>query len=143
MAVTTTEVAGKDQFLYINDIIVGCATTSSLQVSVDMLEASCKSTGGWKARKPGQKSWKVSLSGVQKTYATGDAATNYSVDQFFSALLAGDVLPIKWGTAVVGSQKYEGDGYVVSWTEEAPTDGLATYSIEIEGTDELTQSAVV
>lgn len=140
MAVTV--ISGKDVFLYIGSVLIGCATDVSINVSSEFVDASCKSSAGWNEGKPGMKSWTFSVSGIKRIYTDPDDDTNYSSEQLFAAITAGTLLTIKYGTSTTGHTQYTGTGYLTSWEESAGTDGAATYSAEGTGTGALTTTVV-
>lgn len=130
-------ISGKDVFLFVGDIAVGCAKEVSIKVAAGSEDASCKATAGWAEFIPGQKSWSASVSGIKRIFTGDDADDNYSATQFFSALTGGTKLTIAFGTSTVGEQQYTGDCYVTSFEETGPQDGAATFSVELNGTGAL------
>ena len=135
-------IAGKDVFLYVGTILVGCATDVSLSVNAESIDAACKSSGGWAESTPGTKSWGGSIGGIYKIYTTPDDATNYSAEDLFDAIDAGTALTIKFGTAGTGDTQYTGTAYVTSWELTGGVDGPATYSSDFVGSGALTKDTV-
>jgi TP901-1 family phage major tail protein len=135
-------IAGKDVFLYIGTILVGCATDVSISVNAESIDAACKSSGGWGESTPGTKTWSASISGIYRVYTDPDDDTNYSAIQLFDALDAGTLLTIKFGTATTGDTQFTGTGYVTSWEFTGGIDGAATYSADITGSGALTKTTV-
>lgn len=134
-------IAGKDVFLYKGTIIVGCATSASLTCNAELLEAACKSSGGWGESVAGTKTWSMSLEGVYKIYDGADVATNVSVTDWWTNLNNDETVSVKFGTATTGDMVWSGTAFVTSW-ELTGADAAATYSLELTGTGALTMAAV-
>ena len=139
---TQGEIAGKDIFLYIGNILVGCAMEASINIDVEMLEAACKGFNSWKKVKPGQKSWSISLRGIYRLYDATESLTNFGVVDLFDAIVGDEMLTIKFGTAVTGDTQFTGDVYLNNWAVEASAEDWGYYSAAATGTDEVTKIAV-
>lgn len=131
-------IQGRDVFLFVGSVAVGCAKEASISVSVAAEDASCKATAGWAEFLPGQKSWTASTNGIKRIFTDPDDDTNYSETQFFAALTGATKLTIKFGTTTTGEQYYTGDCYITSFEAAAPENGAATFAVELTGTGALT-----
>lgn len=136
------QIAGKDVFIYIGSVLVGCVQETSISVDSEMLAASCKSSLGWAESTPGEKSWSASLNGVFRIYTDPDDDTNYSAIQLFDAIVAGTKLTIKFGTTTTGDTQFSGDGYLGSWELTGSNGDVSTYSAELVGTGALSKITV-
>jgi predicted secreted protein len=142
MAAVTKTVAGKDFFLWWDNVLVGCSNSATINFTAEQLEATCKSSEGWTEQIPGKKGWNVSLEGVYKVYATADQATNVSVADFFDKLSEDTRGTVKVGTTEAGDPQWSGDVYVTSVEITGAADGLTTYTISLVGYGEPSMTTV-
>jgi TP901-1 family phage major tail protein len=130
-------VKGIDLALSVGGVMVGCARSSSISMSTEMLNAACKEVGAWSASLPGQKSWEISTDGVLVVDVPEDAAQYRGFD-FVKAWLAGTKLAVKFGTDKTGHQVFNGDVYISNVEMTGEYEGEATYSVSLTGTGPLT-----
>jgi len=138
-------VMGKNIFLYINYgeaateanpvwTIIGGQRSTSIELTADEIDASHKTSGGWKSNKAGLRGWKFSseavvlmsdlgAEGVEKAFTEGQVAQ-------FRIVTKDDA-----GNIVSASK---GWGSVTSFSKEASYDDVSTLSIEISGNGVLT-----
>lgn len=141
MAGTTTALIGQDVSMSINSVIIGCARQLDYELSVGMVDVSCASSGDNKEQKPGQLSWKGSLSGVTRITTGDDIATNQTSYELFNAIKNRTLLTLVWiednGLGV--THEYSGSGYASSLKKTAApiAGGEATFSCDFEGTGAL------
>jgi hypothetical protein len=103
--------------------VIGCTTDSSLSLSYETIDATCKDNDGSQSSLPGQQSGEISLSGLQKFDATlgiEDLRTDFS---------AKTERVIEWSTQVTGDQKWSATAFISSLNENAPLNGVATYDV--------------
>ena len=130
---STTATAGKDYLIYLNTgeseasptwTLLGGQRSGDLERSAEEIDASCKTSGGWKSVIPGLKSWSISLETV---YLAGDAGAKF----LEAAFLAGEQVHIKF--------EYPDKSYVTGWGSitdcslSTPHDDTATLSGTISG----------
>lgn len=130
---SNTATAGKDYLIYINTgtsedeptwTLLGGQRSGDLSRQADEIDASSKTTDGWKSTIPGLRSWSLDLESV---YLAGDEGAEY----LEAAFLAGKQVHIKF--------EYPDGSYVTGWgsiTEcslSAPHDDVATISGTISG----------
>lgn len=137
-----TTIAGNKVRLYVGTIMVGCATSASLSLTKEMLDAACKASGDWSESTPGMKSWTASLEGVYKQYDTTEETTNTSVLDFFTLFNDDTKLTIKFGTDVTGDTRFSGECYITDLEITGADGENATYSVEMTGTGPVTTVAV-
>lgn len=134
-------IAGSDVFLYVGTTLVGCVTSATLNVSREMLDAACKSSGAWTEQAPGRKSWSIDADGVYKIYDSTTAAANYDAIEFWNNLDNGTALTVKFGTSQTGDIQFTGTAFVTDWSLEGGDDN-ATYSLSLTGSGPLTTAVV-
>lgn len=129
----TTATGGKDYLIYVNTgksedeptwTLVGGQRSGDLNRSADEIDASHKTSGGWKVTLPGLRSWSIDLEAV---YLMGDEGAKFIEAAFF----AGKSVHIKF--------EYPDKAYVTGWgaitdcSLSAPHDDVATLSGTITG----------
>lgn len=133
MARTNTILNGRDLGVYIESSpqLIGLATTCTLSLATDMRDVSNKSSVGYKAVLPGQKSWTVSTEGLY------NPSTGYSYIALYNAWTAGTELTL---TLKNSTQDYywSGKAYITSLSQNAPNEGNVTWSVSFQGTGALT-----
>lgn len=131
--------AGKDYLIYINTgtteaaptwTLLGGQRSGDLTREADEIDASHKTSGGWKSTLPGLRSWSIDLENV---YLAGDKGAKY----LEAAFLAGVQIHIKF--------EYPDKSYVTGWgsiTEcslSTPHDDVATIKGTISGYGALSE----
>lgn len=130
---TSTATAGKDYLIYLNNgesdenpnwLLLGGQRSGDLNRQADEIDASHKTSGGWKSSLPGLRNWSIDLESV---YLAGDAGAQFLEASF----LAGQQVHVKF--------EYPDKSYVTGWgsvTEcslSTPHDDVATISGTING----------
>lgn len=133
------QTAGKDYLIYLNTgtseaaptwTLLGGQRSGDLTRQADEIDASHKTSGGWKSTLPGMRSWSIDLESV---YLAGDAGAQF----LEAAFLAGKKVHIKF--------EYPDSKYVTGWgaiTEcslKTPHDDVATISGSIKGDGPLSE----
>jgi hypothetical protein len=115
---------------------VGCSTDLSLELSSEVIDATCKDNEGARQVLPGQNNWTCNFS----------ALTVYNTDQGVEELvakwLAKDTVSVSISTGVTGDPLYTGDGYISSLSMSFPLNEVASYDCTIEGTTPLNVAVV-
>ena len=129
----TTATAGKDYLIYLNTgtteadpvwTLLGGQRSGDLNRQADEIDASHKTSGGWKSTLPGLRNWSIDLESV---YLAGDKGAQF----LEAAFLAGKQVHLKF--------EYPDKKYVTCWgsiTEcslSTPHDDVATLSGTING----------
>lgn len=129
--------AGKDYLIYVNTgateteptwTLIGGQRSGDLSRKADEIDASDKTSGGWKTSLPGLRSWSLDLESV---YLAGDTGAKF----LEAAFLAGKQVHIKF--------KYPDKSYVTGWaalTEcsiSTPHDDVATLKGTLSGAGPL------
>ncbi len=130
---TSTATAGKDYLIYLNTgateaaptwTLLGGQRSGDLNREADEIDASHKTSGGWKSTLPGLRSWSIDLENV---YLAGDTGAKF----LEAAFLAGKQVHVKF--------EYPDKSFVTGWgsvTEcslSTPHDDVATLKGTISG----------
>ena len=114
------------------------ATTASLELSVDLPDATTKDSAGWSEFFAGVRSWTLSSDGLID-YAT-DA--KIETDELVALLIARAAVIVEFSTATSGDMKLTGSAYITSISQTADMESPAGFSVSFQGTGALTQSTV-
>lgn len=136
---TSNATAGKDYLIYLNTgtseavptwILLGGQRSGDLSREADEIDASHKTSGGWKSTLPGLRSWSIDLESV---YLKDDKGAKFLEEAF----LVGKQVNVKF--------EYPDKSYVTGWgsvTEcslSTPHDDVATLSGTIKGDGALSE----
>ena len=134
-------VNGTDLVLYVgntNAVAVAFATSCTLEVSMDEIDITNKSSGGWKQIQGGLRSWSVSAEALYQNEAEsskkafvdfwGLVDTRASVDIEFAVVGA---------SSADGNKYYSGKAFVTSLSVNGGTEDQSTFSVTLTGTGEL------
>lgn len=138
---TSTATAGKDYLIYLNTgtteaaptwTLLGGQRSGDLNREADEIDASHKTSGGWKSTLPGLRSWSIDLETV---YLAGDTGAKF----LEAAFLAGNQVHVKF--------EYPDKSFVTGWgsiTEcslSTPHDDVATLKGTISGDGPLSEQS--
>lgn len=136
---TSNATAGKDYLIYLNTgtseavptwTLLGGQRSGDLSREADEIDASHKTSGGWKSTLPGLRSWSIDLESV---YLKDDTGAKF----LEKAFLVGKQVNVKF--------EYPDKSYVTGWgsvTEcslSTPHDDVATLSGTIKGDGALSE----
>lgn len=137
----STATAGKDYLIYLNTgateaaptwTLLGGQRSGDLNREADEIDASHKTSGGWKSTMPGLRSWSIDLETV---YLAGDTGAKF----LEAAFLAGKQVHVKF--------EYPDKSFVTGWgsiTEcslSTPHDDVATLKCTISGDGPLSEQS--
>lgn len=114
------------------------ATTASIEMSVDMPDATTKDSQGWAEFFAGVRSWTLSSDGLID-YAT---SANVETDELVAMLIARTPVSVSFGTSTSGDMLLSGSAYVSSISQTADMESPSGFSVSFQGTGALTQSTV-
>jgi predicted secreted protein len=114
------------------------ATSASLELSVDMPDATTKDSAGWSEFFAGVRSWTLSSDGLVD-YAT---STSVETDELVAMLIARTPMYVEFATGTTGDMKLSGSAYVTSISQTADKESPAGFSVSFQGTGALTQAVV-
>ena len=127
-----------------NEEPVASATTCSLELSMDEIDQSNKSSGGWKAIMGGQRSWSVSAEALYQNEAVSGSKDytdfwNHIAQASADGALARTPVYVEFAHAngSTGNVYYSGYAYVTSLSVNGGTEDQASYSISLTGTGVL------
>lgn len=138
---TSTATVGKDYLIYLNTgtteaaptwTLLGGQRSGDLNREADEIDASHKTSGGWKSTLPGLRSWAIDLETV---YLAGDTGAKF----LEAAFLAGKQVHVKF--------EYPDKSFVTGWgsiTEcslSTPHDDVATLKGTISGDGPLSEQS--
>ena len=138
---TSTATAGKDYLIYLNTgtteaaptwTLLGGQRSGDLNREADEIDASHKTSGGWKSTLPGLRSWSIDLETV---YLAGDTGAKF----LEAAFLAGKQVHVKF--------EYPDKSFVTGWgsiTEcslSTPHDDVATLKGTISADGPLSEQS--
>lgn len=138
---TSTATAGKDYLIYLNTgtteaaptwTLLGGQRSGDLNREADEIDASHKTSSGWKSTLPGLRSWSIDLETV---YLAGDTGAKF----LEAAFLAGKQVHVKF--------EYPDKSFVTGWgsiTEcslSTPHDDVATLKGTISGDGPLSEQS--
>jgi predicted secreted protein len=114
------------------------ATTASIELSVDLPDATTKDSAGWSEFFAGVRGFTLSSDGLVD-YAT-DAKVE--TDELVALLIARTAVAVEFSTATSGDMKLNGNAFITSISQTADMESPAGFSVSFQGTGALTQSTV-
>jgi predicted secreted protein len=117
--------------IYVDDVLIACATSASLDLSTNMVDSTCKDNDGAEQVTPGQKSWNMALDGMLAF------DSDYGWVDLSEAWDANTLLTLKWGTGESGDPSYTGQAYIDTLSASAPLNEVTTYNVNFKGTGVL------
>jgi hypothetical protein len=126
--------------LYLNGVMVGCATDVELNITRAEDETTCIDSGDFDEFEPGSINWNVSVSGTSRLYTAPDATTNVGYINLTDHLLAGTILDAVAGSVDDGDDVYTGKCWVSNINQKGSNKASGTYSCSLRGTGPLTKA---
>lgn len=159
MAFTNNVINGGDILLYIGssavpgtaDQLIGCATTHSIEITNAVREVSCKGSGDWTSAEYGRFSWSISIDAlVNLSDMTASDISHYQ--ELVTLMLNKTIIAVRSeydqdanGDGVGdGTDTYtlSGEAIITSISKNASDNENASYSVQLQGRGELTQTIV-
>lgn len=122
------------------EVVVGCASSISLDLDTESDEATCTASGAFKEFEAGQMSWTGGADLSVREARDGDADTNVTAENFLDLQIAQTVLTIKFSMGKGASAaKYKGQCFINKGGLKGGSDqkGVAAYSVGFQGTGPL------
>lgn len=138
---TSTATAGKDYLIYLNTgtteaaptwTLLGGQRSGDLNREADEIDASHKTSGGWKSTLPGLRSWSIDLETV---YLAGDTGAKF----LEAAFLAGKQVHVKF--EYLDKSFVTGWGSITECSLSTPHDDVATLKGTISGDGPLSEQS--
>lgn len=133
---TTGKFNGTSLLVYVDGTAVAHATSHTLNVSADMIDATTKSSAGWKDILPGLREWSIDAEGLVAWDATE------GVEEAFADITGRTQVVVKFSTEVTGDARFTGSAYVSQCNISAPLEDVVSYSISFAGDGALTLETV-
>ena len=130
---TTGKFNGTNLLLYVDGTAIAHATSHTLNVNAEMIDATTKSSAGWKDILPGLRDWSIDCEGM----VAYDATEGWS--ESFADLGNRTQVTLRFSTEVSGDTYWTGTAYVTSMSQSAPLEDVVTYSMSFAGDGELTE----
>ena len=111
----------------------------SLSMNVDTIDISTKDSSGWRDLLGGQKSFSLSADGLMDF---AGVAADTEVDELFDQMFARTAVTFTFALSTPAGYTITGSGFITSLEISGGTEDAPTYSCSIEGTGELTKTAV-
>ena len=127
---------GTNLLVYVNGVAVAHATSHTLNVNAEMIDATTKSSAGWKDVLPGLKDWSIDCEGIVAWDATE------GVSQAFADITGRTQVTVKFSMEVTGDKRYTGLAYVSTLSMSAPLEDVITYSLSFAGDGAITEETV-
>lgn len=112
------------------------ATTASLELSVDMPDATTKDSQGWAEFFAGVRSFTLSTDGLID-YAT---ASSVQINELVTMLINRTAVAMVFTTGTTGDAQLAGNVYVSSISQTADMESPSGFSVTFQGTGALTQT---
>lgn len=129
---------GTNLVIKVGGVPIMKATTASLELSVDMPDATTKDSQGWAEFFAGVRSFTLSSDGLI------DYATSASVetDELVAMLIARSTVAVTFSTSTAGDMVLSGNAYITSISQTADMESPSGYSVSFQGTGTLSQGTV-
>ena len=114
------------------------ATTASLEMSVDMPDATTKDSAGWAEFFAGVRSWTLSSDGLIDYASSGSVET----DELVALLIARQPVAVTFSTSTAGDMVLSGNAYITSISQTADMESPSGFSVSFQGTGTLSQGTV-
>lgn len=133
---TQGTVNGRTVAIYVEGTKITCQTNSTLELTMEPRESTCKDdTGNAAAFLGGQTSW--TLGGEAKL--AWDSA--YGFSELYSVWQAAAPVTVVFKSTVSGDKQYSGEALLTSLSADTPDNEDSTFSFSFQGTGELVEAA--
>lgn len=115
-----------------------CARTVSINMTTDLIETSVSGSGTWRTYKPTANSWSASIEGIVHI----DEEGKITLEELRAKQILQERLYIKYQRVDDDGNEYNeyGYAYITSSDDTGSINDMATFSIELKGSGQLTQS---
>ena len=111
----------------------------SISMNVDTIDISTKDSSGFRDLLGGQKSFSLSADGLMDF---AGVAADTEVDELFEQMYGRTAVTFTFALSTPAGYTLTGSGFITSLEISGGTEDAPTYSCSIEGTGELTKTAV-
>jgi predicted secreted protein len=127
---------GKLIGVYVDGTLIGCATSGTLRVEADQIDATCKDSDSWGAALTGRRSWGMDCDALIKFDATE------GLEEAIDYILNETTVVLKFSTEVTGDTYWTGSAIATSVEANAPNNEVASWSVSFEGQGALTKGTI-
>ena len=114
------------------------ATTASLEMSVDLPDATTKDSAGWSEFFAGVRSWTLSSDGLIDYASSGSVET----DELVQLLIDRVAVAVTFSTSTAGDMLLSGNAFITSISQTADMESPSGFSVSFQGTGTLTRGTV-
>jgi TP901-1 family phage major tail protein len=127
------KIAGVDILVKVGTpaVVVGGQSSATINRSMEVIETTDKTSGGWVTKIGGIKEWSVDMDAFM---CVGDAGYKALNDAFKNR----ETVDVE---TAIGDTLYKGKALISDFPIEAPQDDAVTFSITLEGDGELAETA--
>tara|TARA_Y100001973_G_C5157492_1_gene311666 strand:- start:227 stop:655 length:429 start_codon:yes stop_codon:yes gene_type:complete len=115
------------------------STSCSISINADTIDVSSKDSNGYRDLIGGQKSFSLSADGLMDFTSSGSTT---DPDEIFTQLDNRTSVTFTFALATPAGYKYTGSGFITSLEVSGGVEDAPTYSCSIEGTGQITQTAL-
>ena len=133
---TTGTFNGKLIGVYVNGTLIGCATSGTLRVEADSIDATCKDSDAWGSSLAGRRSWGMDVDALVKLDATE------GMEQSIDYILNDTSVTLKFSTEETGDVYYTGTAIATSVEVNAANNEVTSWSVSFAGQGALTKGTV-
>lgn len=127
MAKTTGKISGNIRFLYMDDVLIGCATSNAISINNETVEDTCKDGNNPPVQtfQAGIQSWSMTGSFITKF----DDANQYSA--VTEAVVSADEHTFKMATSNTDDPYWQGQGFISAFNETGNINSAMTFDITV------------
>jgi predicted secreted protein len=122
-----------------DEFVILHSTSCTLDVAMDTIDISTKDSSGNREIIGGQKSFTLSADGLMDFTSK---ATTTDPDEIFTNLTNRTSVTFTFALDTAAGYKYTGSGFITSLSISGGVEDAPTFSVSIDGTGSLTQTAV-
>ena len=115
---------------------VAKSQSSTLSINMQSSLSITKAGGKWVEQYPQYLTWSVKGSGL---VVYDDTISHFDL---FSYMINKTKITVRFSTEVNGDKYFQGSGYIIALSKDAPVEANATFKFNITGTGELTGGTV-
>lgn len=131
------QINGNTIFLKIADTVYPCEQSSSMNITDEVSEVTCKSSGGWKIYTSGNKDATLELE-----YALDPSVATTNVYDDFAVLAAGTAVTYAFGGTTTGDEYFTGSALISSIDYSAAAGETVVISMSLQNTGTPTVATV-
>ena len=133
---TSGKFNGTNILVYNNGVAVAHATSHTLNFNAEMIDATTKSSAGWKDHLPGLRDWSIDCEAL----VAFDASEG--IEELFTDYTGRTQLTVKFSTEVTGDTRWTGSAYISTGSINAPLEDVTSFSVTFTGSGALTAETI-